>query len=67
MEQEVVVSRQKDVKAAVAELCANLKKSPKEYNAVIFMSAISYDFHALSLEIKSRFPSKRSNRSEHCW
>ena len=56
MEQEVVVSRQKDVKAAVAELCGNLKKSPKEYNAVIFMSAISYDFHALSLEIKSRFP-----------
>ena len=57
MEQEVVVSRQRDIKSAVDELCGKLKKNLNSYNAVLFMAAISYDFSALSLEIKSRFPS----------
>lgn len=55
MEQEVVVSRLRDVKSAVDELCGKLRKSSRP-NAVLFMAAITYDFAALSAEIKSRFP-----------
>lgn len=57
MEQEVVISRNRNVQDAVNELCSKLKKAPESYAAVFFMAAISYDFAELSKEIKSRFPS----------
>lgn len=56
MEQEVVISRNPDIQGCVAELCSKLKNSPDSYKAVFFMAAISYDFEALSKEIKSKFP-----------
>lgn len=56
MEQEVVISRSSDVQSAVAELCSKLKKSPSSYQAVIFLAAINYDFSALSVAIKEKFP-----------
>ena len=56
MEQEVVVSQNTNIQRAVDELCGRLKRRPSEYNAVIFMAAITYDFEELSREIKSRFP-----------
>ena len=56
MEQEVVVSQNTNIQRAVDELCDRLKRRPAEYNAVIFMAAITYDFEELSCEIKSRFP-----------
>lgn len=56
MEQEVVVSRNSDVSRAVDELCGKLRRNASDYNAVIFFAAISYDFAALSQEIKNRFP-----------
>jgi len=56
MEQEVVISRNSNAQAAVAELCSKLKNNTAQYKAVFFMAAISYDFEELAREIKNRFP-----------
>ena len=56
MEQEVVSTRNKSVDSAVADLCAHLKYDLNSYQAVIFMAAIDYDFEALSLKLKEKFP-----------
>ncbi len=41
---------------AVNELVSRLKKSPDDYQAVFFFAAISYDFEALSIAVKEKFP-----------
>lgn len=56
MEQEVVQTHATNIEAAVKELVSRLRKSPDEYQAVIFYAAINYDFEALSLAIKEKFP-----------
>lgn len=56
MEQEVVITYNKNITSAVEELCSKLKKSPDSYQAVIFYAAITYDFTELSQTIKSKFP-----------
>lgn len=56
MEQEVVSSHKANIEEAVNELCGKLKKARNEYQAVIFMAAISYDFALLSKSLKEKFP-----------
>lgn len=56
MEQEVVQTQRSDINLAVNELVSHLKKSPDQYQAVIFFAAITYDFDALSKAIKEKFP-----------
>ena len=56
MTQEVVSTKIADVDGAVADLMRQLKQDPQSYTAVIFMAAITYDFAALSVAIKARFP-----------
>lgn len=56
MEQEVVQTREKDPRAAAADLCSKLRRRPEEYQAVFFYAAITYDFNELSLAIKEQFP-----------
>lgn len=56
MEQEVVQTRERDPRAAAAELCGKLRRRPEEYQAVLFYAAICYDFNELSLAMKEQFP-----------
>ncbi|MCR5607197.1 MAG: FIST C-terminal domain-containing protein [Treponema sp.] len=56
MEQEVVSSKKVDIEEAVKELCGKLRKGRNEYQAVIFMASISYDFELLSKSLKEQFP-----------
>ena len=56
MEQEVVSTKNKDVEAAVNELCSKLRRPLNSYQAVIFVAAIDFDFEKLSLKLKEKFP-----------
>ena len=56
MTQEVVSTRISDAQGAADDLVRQLKGSPDSYNAVIFMAAIKYDFAALSVALKEKFP-----------
>ena len=56
MVQEVVSTRISDAQGAADDLFRQLRGNPDSYNAVIFMAAIKYDFAALSIAIKEKFP-----------
>lgn len=56
MEQEVVQTQRSDITSAVNDLVSKLKSDTKKYQAVIFFAAITYDFEALSIAIKEKFP-----------
>ena len=56
MIQEVVSTKIGDAQGAADDLVRQLRGSPDSYNAVIFMAAIKYDFAALSVAIKEKFP-----------
>lgn len=56
MEQEVVTTRNRNIAAAVEELCGRLRRNLSSYQAVIFLAAIDFDFAALSAQLKEHFP-----------
>ena len=56
MVQEVVSTKISDAQGAADDLVRQLRGRPDSYTAVIFMAAIKYDFAALSVAIKAKFP-----------
>lgn len=56
MEQEVVTTKKTNPTEAAKDLVSQLRNNPDSYKAVIFMAAITYDFEALSVAIKTEFP-----------